>query len=91
MNLCTLCKLDFGSVKAFDLHKTGTHEYTFAEGLYMEPPREDGRRCLDEDEIAAAKDREGNFLFARNAAGNWSVARSLNSAREAFSDDIGSS
>jgi hypothetical protein len=53
MNYCRACREDFGSLTAFDGHRTGTNAYTFREGLNMEPPREDGRRCLDPDELAA--------------------------------------
>jgi hypothetical protein len=53
LNQCSLCEADFTSVEYFDQHRVGTHEYTFAEGMRMEPPREDGRRCLDEQEMAA--------------------------------------
>ena len=46
MNYCTACHKDFGSVGAFDDHRVGKHAYTITEGLKMDPPREDGRRCL---------------------------------------------
>lgn len=75
MNLCTACGLDFGSVSAFDKHRAGKHEYTFKEGLYRDPPVEDGRRCLDEDEMRA----QGFALSARNL---WSIERDLLRARE---------
>jgi len=54
MNLCGTCGLDFGSVSAFDTHRVGKYQYDCAEGLERTPPREDGRRCLDEDEMLAA-------------------------------------
>ena len=54
MNLCRSCGQDFASVSAFDLHRVGKHAITYAEGLRMQPAREDGRRCLDEDELGAA-------------------------------------
>lgn len=54
MNLCCACLKDFASVKAFDAHRVGRHPYSFAEGLERDPPVEDGRRCLDVDEIGAA-------------------------------------
>lgn len=47
MNLCRACGQDFSSVGLFDRHRTGRHAYTFAEGLRMDPPVDDGRRCLD--------------------------------------------
>ena len=52
-NLCRSCGLDFAYLSAFDGHRVGEHDYTFAEGLRMDPPREDGRRCLGEDEMVA--------------------------------------
>ena len=38
-------------MKLFDRHRVGVHEYTFEEGLRMEPMREDGRRCLHRAEM----------------------------------------
>jgi hypothetical protein len=46
MNLCRTCDQDFGSVELFDRHRVGTHSYTYSEGARMDPPRDDGRRCL---------------------------------------------
>lgn len=54
MNLCRSCGQDFGSVSAFDRHRVGKHAYTFSEGLRMDPPHEEGRRCLDASEMRAA-------------------------------------
>lgn len=51
LNGCSSCGLDFASVGAFDAHRTGVHDYTFSEGMRMDPSREDGRRCLDLDEL----------------------------------------
>jgi hypothetical protein len=53
LNLCR-CGCDFASVSAFDRHRTGSYEYTFAEGLELDPSRDDGRRCLDADEMLEA-------------------------------------
>jgi hypothetical protein len=47
-------KVDFASVDAFDRHRIGTHALTFSEGIGEEPPRIDGRRCMDHDEMIAA-------------------------------------
>jgi hypothetical protein len=38
-------------VKLFDWHRVGVHEYTYSEGLKMDPMREDGRRCLTVSEM----------------------------------------
>ncbi len=83
MNLCTVCTLDFGSVSAFDRHRVGVHEYTFAQGAKMEPPRYDGRRCLSVSEMEALTDKNGSPTFAKNARGTWSMGRSVEGASEA--------
>ena len=65
MNLCTSCKEDFSSVPSFDAHRIGVHDYLYAEGLNMTPPREDGRRCLDSEEMETAGwtlDRYGRWV-----------------------------
>jgi hypothetical protein len=54
VNLCSSCGLDFGSVDLFDRHRVGVHAYSFAEGFALDPPREDGRHCLDVNEMAKA-------------------------------------
>lgn len=54
LNLCSLCNEDFTTVTGFDRHRVGKHAYTLTEGLKLDPPREDGRRCLDRDEMQAA-------------------------------------
>lgn len=51
VNVCAECGEDFGSVRLFDAHRVGKHAYTFSEGLGMDPPREDGRRCLSIEEM----------------------------------------
>jgi hypothetical protein len=76
VNLCTACGLDFPSVEAFDRHRVGVHAYSFAEGLAMEPPREDGRRCLDEAELRVmgwAIDKRGRWYDPARSArlGQW--------------------
>ena len=57
-NYCTSCRGDFGSVRDFDAHRIGTHQY-----LYRFD-RLDGRRCLDASELVA----EGFNLSTR---GRW--------------------
>jgi hypothetical protein len=64
MNLCRTCGADFASVKAFDAHRVGKHAYTYDEGLLLEPPREDGRRCLAVSEMVA-------MGWVRNRSGRW--------------------
>lgn len=59
---CRSCEWDFAGQSYFDLHRVGVHAYTYSEGLKMEgqrtksgaplePPAEDGRRCLTEVEM----------------------------------------
>lgn len=58
------CNQLFASDASFDAHRVGVHDYTFPEGLRMDPPREDGRRCLTQDEMVLAgwsKDRFGRW------------------------------
>jgi hypothetical protein len=64
VNACVPCGEDFSSVRLFDRHRVGLHEFTLSEGLRMDPPREDGRRCLATDEMAA-------LGWERNARGQW--------------------
>lgn len=51
---CTSCGRDFVGDSYFDQHRTGTHEYTYSEGLNRDPPVEDGRRCMDVEEMRAS-------------------------------------
>ncbi len=64
LNQCGACGEDFTSVAGFDMHRVGTFDYTFSQGLDMDPPREDGRRCLGSDEIQAKG-------FERDEHGRW--------------------
>jgi hypothetical protein len=64
LNLCCACLQDFGSVELFDRHRIGKHAYNFAEGLDMDPPREDGRRCLDPSEMES-------LGWRLNSRGRW--------------------
>lgn len=71
MNYCRSCDQDFGSVSAFDRHRVGTHDYTYREGVKRDPPVEDGRRCLDLEEL------ERGGIFTRNLSGAWSIEKDL--------------
>jgi hypothetical protein len=62
---------------SFDRHRTGVHAYTFLEGLDLDPPREDGRRCLDPDDMREA----GMELDAR---GRWCIVAEAERVRRAF-------
>ena len=66
MNFCRSCRQDFSSIRAFDVHRVGRHDYSFREGLEREPSVEDGRRCLDPDELC----ERGLELDAR---GRWAL------------------
>jgi hypothetical protein len=46
--------------------RCGKHTYTYREGLELEPAREDGRRCMDSDEILAAG-------MALDGWGRWAI------------------
>ena len=47
LNGCVSCGRDFASLDAFDRHRTGE----YAHDLSLDHP--EGRRCLDDDELAA--------------------------------------
>jgi len=64
MNVCASCSADFAGLRDHDSHRVGTHNYTITEGLRMEPPREDGRRCLTVGEML----EDG---WKQNTAGRW--------------------
>jgi hypothetical protein len=55
----------------------GTYEYTLEQGLELDPLREDGRRCLEADEMEA----KGWELDHR---GHWVDPVRLEASREAF-------
>lgn len=75
MNLCRSCNEDFASVAAFDRHRTGVHAYTFREGL--ERGVEDGRRCMDADEMCETG-------MSVNAIGRWQIDADAERARRRF-------
>lgn len=78
MNTCTACFENFSSVETFDRHRVGVHAYTFLEGMRMDPPVEDGRRCLHPDEME-------DLGWTQDVKARWyDPARSAR-AREAFS------
>jgi hypothetical protein len=77
MNLCTSCNQDFSSVRAFDSHRTGRHAYTSTEGLRMNPPREDGRRCL------AAHEMHISPRFSLDVRGRWTLTSDAPDAPQA--------
>jgi hypothetical protein len=72
MNVCRSCREDFGSVSAFDRHRVGRHTYTFREKLEL--GRENGRRCLDTDELEAVG-------MALDARGRWVITADIERAR----------
>jgi hypothetical protein len=75
VNLCCACGQDFNSVGLFDRHRVGRHAYDFAEGL--EFGVEDGRRCLDTEEM-----RDAGWRL--NTRGRW-----IDPARAARARQIG--
>ena len=76
-NGCSGCGQDFNSASFFDRHRVGTYKYTLEQGLKLDPPREDGRRCLDVDEMTA----KGCKL---NDGGRWIDPVRVQAARESF-------
>lgn len=80
MNLCRSCGSDFTSLETFDAHRVGTHEYTFGEGLKLEPPVEDGRRCLDADEMRGRG-------WAQDSKGRWVNTTRAERARRTFAKE----
>jgi len=68
LNQCSICGLDFGSLRAFDAHRIGNFDHEYS------PEHPDGRRCLSEHELEGAG-------FTRNARGRWSLSRDLDRAR----------
>jgi hypothetical protein len=77
LNLCRSCGCDFASVSTFDRHRVGSFVYTFSEGLELVPPHEDGRRCLDADEMIEAG-------MAPDVRGRWTIAADVERARRGF-------
>jgi hypothetical protein len=78
-NWCATCGLDFASVRGFDRHRVGVHAFTLSEGLALDPPREDGRRCLDVVELAG-------LGFELDGRGRWRDAAEAERARVRFSE-----
>jgi hypothetical protein len=54
------CRRDFASLTAFDSHRVGKHAYDWS------PEREDGRRCLDVEEL-------GEWL--QDGRGRWTTTK----------------
>jgi hypothetical protein len=74
MNQCGVCGEDFSSVRLFDVHRVGRHEYLFgAEHL-------DGRRCLEVEEMRElgwelnVRGRWCDPVRSRDAASRFSVS-----------------
>jgi hypothetical protein len=76
-NGCTGCGQDFTSTSLFDRHRVGLYIYTLAEGLELDPPREDGRRCLDSGEMRAKG-------WTQDDNGRWIDPVRVRAARESF-------
>jgi hypothetical protein len=76
-NGCTGCGQDFTSTLLFDTHRLGRYEYTLEQGLRLDPPRDDGRRCLDVEEMEAKG-------WELNDRGRWVDPVRLQASREAF-------
>lgn len=91
---CVECGKDFSKEEYFDRHRTGVHEYTYSEGLKFDPPREDGRRCLDDEELLAigmrpmTEDEMNDMRRHRHRVGfgieMWFDPKRLESTRKSF-------
>jgi hypothetical protein len=75
VNLCMVCKEDFGSVQAFDTHRIGAYPPGDYTGPIEEWEYEKGRRCMTVEEM-----QEGD-KFVKNQRGRWSLKDSLERAR----------
>jgi hypothetical protein len=85
MTFCRACRHDYTNAAAFDRHRVGRHDYTLTEGLRMEPLREDGRRCLDADEMIEAGmelDRHGRWRIAPTEARRESLKTLVQSSQD---------
>ena len=71
LNGCTGCGQDFSSTLLFDRHRIGSYDYPWS------PDHEDGRRCLDEEEMEANG-------WELNERGRWVDPVRLQASREAF-------
>jgi hypothetical protein len=76
-NGCSACGADFSKLSYFDQHRVGVHAFTFSEGLKLDPPRDDGRRCLDAEEMLAAG-------LSLDANGRWTNEAKTAATRAAF-------
>jgi hypothetical protein len=88
LNFCASCETDFASVGAFDRHRIGVHAYTFQEGQRLDPPREDGRRCMSASEMQAAGmevDPRGRWRIALSTA-DQNRLRSLKGSAQSDSE-----
>jgi hypothetical protein len=77
LNGCSGCGQDFTSTVLFDAHRVGRYEYTYEQGLELDPPREDGRRCLDSGEMRGKG-------WAQDDRGRWIDPVRIQAARESF-------
>jgi hypothetical protein len=71
LNGCPGCGQDFTSTVLFDRHRIGTYAYPWS------PDREDGRRCLDEQEMEAKG-------WTQDDRGRWLDPVRVQASREAF-------
>jgi hypothetical protein len=83
VNLCRGCGQDFAGLTLFDQHRVGVHAHTLTEGLRMDPPREDGRRCLTVDEMQVRgwkQDRQGRWRGAAPESRVWASGKRKSAA-----------
>jgi hypothetical protein len=75
-NGCSGCGQGFTSTSLFDAHRVGRQEYTCEQGLELDPPREDGRRCLDSEEASGLLPGSPGFV-KRPPQGNYRLAETV--------------
>jgi len=71
VNYCTACGNDFTSLRLFDAHRVGKHEFLASE------QRPHGRRCLTQDEMLERG-------WVRHDSGGWIDPTRVEDARQRF-------
>lgn len=76
-NGCSGGGQDFTGTSFADPHRVGVYVYTFEQGLSLDPPQEDGRSCLDADEMTVTG-------WELNDRGRWIDPVRVQAARGSF-------
>jgi len=67
-------------LRLFDAHRVGVYAYTYEQGLRLEPPAEDGRRCLDAEEMYSRG-------WEKDERGRWFDPVAVERARQGFAQN----